>query len=112
MSNTQTQEEVQQIKNDFLDLVEKEGYDREAGEAYLEFVYSGDQDEYQLLSGFEDSYSGKFDSWEEFAEDLLEACGDLANLPALIRSHIDWKGIGSELSYDYYEQDGYFFRNC
>lgn len=64
-----------------------------------------------LEDSFLEAYQGEYDSWEDFAERLLDECGDLKDLPSLIRNNIDWNAIGNELSYDYFEIDGHFFRN-
>ena len=62
------------------------------------------------LSSFEESYSGQFDSDEDFARDMAENIGET------IATHwphycIDWEYAARELMYDYCESDGYYFRN-
>lgn len=56
-----------------------------------------------------EAYSGQFDSDEDFAEDLLDSCGDLPrNLPGYI--HIDWERTARDIMMDYSEDGGYYFR--
>lgn len=58
----------------------------------------------------EDSYSGKWDSDEDFAQDLVESCGDIPrNLPCYI--HIDWEGTARDIMMDYSEENGHYFRS-
>ena len=59
----------------------------------------------------EDSYSGQFDSDEEFAEDLLDSTGDL-DRDSLLARYFDIEKFARDLMYDYVELDGYYFRNC
>jgi antirestriction protein len=64
------------------------------------------------ISDIEDAYSGEFDSWEDFAIEMVDACGYLDQMPESIRSYFDYEKFGHDLSFDYFESDGYFFRNC
>lgn len=68
------------------------------------------------IAKLEDCYQGEAKSEEDFAEDLAEDMGDLANVPDFIKSHIDWEGVARDLFCgDFYsvEHDGtvYIFRN-
>jgi len=58
----------------------------------------------------EEAYSGEFSSDEDFAQDLLESCGDIPkNLPVYI--HIDWEATARDIMMDYGEANGHYFRN-
>lgn len=57
----------------------------------------------------EEAYSGQFDSDEEFAEDLMDNCGDLPDNEFIIR-YIDWTKLARDIMYDYFKEDGYYFR--
>lgn len=82
-------------------------YGEEAIKAYIELV----GEEYASKKNFEDSYSGKWESDEEFVQDLLEGTGDIPkDMPSYI--HIDWEWTAREIMMDYNEQDGFYFRNC
>lgn len=63
------------------------------------------------VSEVEDSYRGEFDSWEDFAHDLLEQTGDLNAIPEHLRFYFDFALYGRDLSYDFFESDGIFFQN-
>lgn len=62
------------------------------------------------LSDFEEAYQGQYDDDEDFVMQLLEETGDIPeNLPSYI--HINWARTASDIMYDYFEEDGYYFRN-
>ncbi len=57
----------------------------------------------------DEAYNGKFDSDEDFVENLITDCGDLPKLPNYI--YIDWERTAKEVMYDYSEANGHYFRN-
>lgn len=59
----------------------------------------------------EDAYVGEFSSDEDFAEDMAENCGLLSDVPEWPYTCIDWAYAARELMYDYYENDGFYFRS-
>lgn len=80
--------------------------DEEAVKAYIGIV----GEEYAKAEDFEESYQGKWDSDEDFVQQLLEDCGDLPkDLPPYI--YIDWERTARDVMMDYSEDDGYYFRN-
>lgn len=88
-------------------------------ETFLEEYYKSHNDldvfesAYELGISFEsvdDCYRGKWNSDEEFAEELVTSIGDLPdNMPSYIV--IDWEATASNLMYDYSEYDGHYFNN-
>lgn len=58
-------------------------------------------------SNIEESYAGKWNSDEEFTQQLLEDTGVF--LPSYI--HIDWTATAHDVMMDYCEANGYYFRN-
>lgn len=77
-------------------------------EAYLDCFGNSEID--KLIENAEDSYHGNFDSDEDFAQSLLEDCGDIPqNLPSYI--YIDWERTARDLMFDYSSSNGYYFRN-
>jgi len=83
-----------------------ETYDSEAINAYISIV----RDENATKEDFEESYSGRFTSDEDFTQELLEDTGGLPkDLPAYI--HIDWESTARDIMMDYTEEDRYYFRN-
>ena len=60
------------------------------------------------INNFNDAYQGQWDSGAEFAQNLAEDC---CEVPREMSSwiEIDWKASWDNLSYDYFESDGYVF---
>ena len=60
------------------------------------------------INNFNDAYQGQWDSGAEFAQNLAEDC---CEVPREMSSwiEIDWKASWENLSYDYFESDGYVF---
>jgi len=87
------------------EIVEDKGYNEAAAEAYIEAGIGDDK-----LENFDEAYQGKWDSNEDFVQELLEETGDLPkDLPLYI--HIDWEGTARDIMMDYTEQNGHYFRN-
>lgn len=59
------------------------------------------------------AYAGTFADGAEFAESLCEELDYIPkDLPSWIATHIDWQAVWDcYLRHDYFEQDGYYFRN-
>lgn len=102
-SGLPTEEEFDRIKEYAeLDDNEKEGYN-----AYLDNINEkADVDE------FRDHYEGKWDSPEDFAENLCEECGYFNNLPDWLQCCIDYSAVWRSIDTggDYSEYDGHIFR--
>ena len=63
---------------------------------------------------FEDDYIGEYGSHAHFAEQYYEmtAYGVLNSMPLELVRAIDWEDVWeSTLRHDFYEEDGYYFRN-
>ena len=88
---------------EFRDDLEKSHIDAEVADAYLENCGSGS------VSDIEDAYTGEYKSWSDFAYDMAENC---FSIPEEISHYFDYEKFGNDLSYDYFENNGYFFRNC
>lgn len=58
----------------------------------------------------EEAYQGKFSSDREFAQDMADQLGSINVDAVWPYTCIDWDYAAKELMYDYYEQDGYYFR--
>ena len=85
---------------DYLQAIDE--YDDEVVEDFIEIfgVCS--------ISSLSDAYQGKWNSGAEFAQNLAEDCGEVpTNMSSWIE--IDWKASWDNLSYDYFESDGYVF---
>lgn len=62
----------------------------------------------------QEAYAGTFTDGAEFAESLCEDVyyDSLDAVPEFLRKHIDWQAVwDAELHYDYFAQDGHYFRN-
>lgn len=87
-------------------------------EEVFEAIDSGDVSEEILIAGIklgipvssiQDAYYGEYSSDEEFAEELWESCGYLADMPAHAQGYIDWERVARDLMFDFNEQDGHYF---
>jgi hypothetical protein len=81
--------------------IERHDLDRDAVAAFLDWSGSFDFD------SFSDSYMGKYTSEEAFAEQLVEDCGILAEVPEHIARYFDMEAFARDLFLgDYYMADG------
>ena len=89
--------------------LQESGYDLEIIEAYADCCGSFNSID-EILEQVEESYSGKYDSDEDFAEELLiETCSLPKDLPSYI--YIDWERTARDIMMDYSTSNGYYFRN-
>lgn len=56
----------------------------------------------------EELYQGKFDSDEEFVQDLLESIGYIPQLPFYV--YIDWEKTAESVMQDYVTDSDHYFR--
>jgi hypothetical protein len=84
---------------------QKTGYlSAEVVQAYMDSTGNNDP------TAEEVEYQGHFQSDEGFAEQLCEDIGYIPrDFPSFI--HIDWEWTAKEIMMDYFESDGYYFRN-
>lgn len=94
---------------DALEAVEQDEYidalsfDRDAFIAFL------NEDNYYTVNDFEDAYVGSFDDVESFAKNETDG---LYDVPGFIEMYIDYEKMGDDfLMSDYFESNGYYFRN-
>lgn len=65
------------------------------------------------LEAVSDAYQGSWGSDEDFAYDLLDQCGDLAQMPENLRFYFDYEKFARDLMMsDYFSSNGHYFRNC
>ena len=82
----------------------KNGAEKEAIKAYENIAGKG------YLDVFEEAYQGRWDSDEEFVQELLEDTEEgIKDLPPYI--HIDWEWTAREIMMDYSEDNHYYFWN-
>jgi len=80
--------------------------------AYYENIATvSDIDLKELIDEAAECFEGKYDSYTDFAEQLVDSIGYLDNVPENIRYYFDYEKFGRDLLHDYWEQNGYYFRN-
>lgn len=82
----------------FLELVEKaedRGIDAEDVQAILDHFGANYID--TAGDAIENNFHGAYDSLTEYAEQFVDECYDLKNVPDLIKYHIDYEGVGRDL---------------
>lgn len=52
---------------------------------------------WEALSDAEDAYCGRFDSEEQYAEDLVDNCGLLDGMPENLRGYFDYEAFARDL---------------
>lgn len=62
---------------------------------------------------FQDRYRGEYDSWEDFAEQLVDELGYFDEIPEHLRYYFDYEKYARDLRLggDVCEHDGYYFWN-
>lgn len=88
--------------NDIAERLERlEDDDAEKLEAMAEYCDNLDD----IESAWDDSYFIADTTLADYAEELAYECGYMpSELPGWISYHIDWEGVGRELSYDGYSE--------
>ena len=90
-----------------IEFSEENDLSPEINQAYIDNV----GEEYATAEEVAEAYQGQYKNDEDFAQDLAENMGYIqldANWPYTC---IDWEMAARELMYDYFEVDGYYFRN-
>jgi len=63
------------------------------------------------LDDVEEAYWGQFDSDDDFATEFLNSTGDIDSIPEHLRYYFDYSAFARDLMMDYFESNGYYFRN-
>jgi len=79
--------------------------------AYAENLSLDPTDIESWQSEAEEAYAGAYDSDADFAQSMAEDLGAIPNDTPWPLSCIDWTHAARELMYDYFETEGYYFRN-
>ena len=95
---------------DWIEAAEESHLEPEIVAAYCDNV--GDWSA-EAVEAAGDSYSGTFDSLEDFAEELADSIGLLESVPEHLRYYFDLEKWGRDLFYggDYFESEGHYFHN-
>ena len=89
----------------FLLLSQLNAEEMDMYEAFRKNVSDG------TFSDAEEAYMGKWESDMDFAESQADDLGYTNKGDSWPYTCIDWKQAARELMWDYFEQDGYYFRN-
>lgn len=63
------------------------------------------------IDDIEEAYAGQYEDDEAFAYEMLQSTGDLDSIPENLRFYFDYSAFARDLMMDYFEVDGYYFRN-
>ena len=94
-------EALKAVKDSHLELEAIKAYASNTGEKITP----------SLVEEAEEAYQGQYDSDEDFAQELAEELGYIDGNASWPYTCIDWEWAARELMYDYFEMDGYYFRN-
>lgn len=88
------------------DMAEANGLEPEVCQAYINYV----GEEYATADDCAEAYQGQYNNDEEFIQQLLEDSGEIPeDLPPYV--YIDWERTARDMMTDYFEEEGYYFRN-
>jgi antirestriction protein len=94
----------------YFERAEDCAFEVEIIEAFASLGNYNVEDTDQFFDALEESYSGTFDSDEDFAEDMAEQIGfEQSNVWP--HNCIDWERAARDLMYDYSESNGHYFRS-
>lgn len=88
-------------------MSEENNLSAEINQAYIDNVGA----EYATAEDVEEAYQGEYSSDVDFAQEMAEQLGALKDNTEWPYTCIDWEYAARELMYDYFESNGYYFRN-
>lgn len=98
------------IDKDIFEIAEAmEDKDADMISAYVSLM--GEKLTPELIEQAEERFYGQFDSYTDLAEDYAEQTGMLSKVPESIQRYFDFEAFGRDLSYDFMEENGYYFNN-
>lgn len=101
------------VEETISEIASEHDVDADALWAYVENMGITDMvntDWDETISNFQDAYMGYYGSHTDFGWEIMEeSCADI---PDWVVSHIDWDSVWHcELRHDFFEENGYYFRN-
>lgn len=96
---------------EYFEKCEECHYDDEVIAAFADLGNYSLYDIDDFFEALEESYSGEFDSDEDFAENMAEELGLMQDSPQWPYTCIDWKRAARELMYDHYSINKHYFRS-
>lgn len=79
----------------------------EQNQAYIDNV----GEKYATAEDAQEAYTGEFSSNKEFAQDMAKQLGSIDKNVSWPYTCIDWEEASNELMHDYFESNGFYFRN-
>lgn len=89
------------------EMTKENGLTYEQNLAYVENVGA----EYAEADEAEEAFAGEYTDDEAFAQELADELGSIKDDTQWPYTCIDWDKASEELMYDYFESNGYYFRN-
>lgn len=96
-----------EISQQAKDFAEENQLSEEINQAYIDNI----GEEYATADDVAECYVGHYSSDEDFAQDMADGMGAIDKNLNWPYTCIDWEQAASELMNDYFEVDGYYFRN-
>ena len=95
---------------EYFKRIEDSNFDFEVIEAFADYGNYSLDDLDEFFDALEESYSGQYDNDIDFAQDMHEQTGDSIS-DSWPHNCIDWDRAARDLMFDYFESNGYYFRN-
>jgi antirestriction protein len=89
------------VSDELFDWLEMDEHDRELLEVYLENI-----DQSGTLVDAQDAFVGQGETIAQWAEQYLEDCGDLQNVPENLRYHIDFDSWARDSGFSFIRHNG------
>jgi len=88
-------------------MSEDNNLEPEVNQAYIDNV----GEEYATAEHAEEAFQGEYKSDVDFAQNMAKQLGSVTDDVEWPYTCIDWEHASRELMYDYFEVEGYYFRN-
>lgn len=85
-----------------------DAHERPAFQAYMSNGYDFDS---ESVENFHEAYQGEYDSDADFAANFADDIGAIPEGLSWPLNCIDWEYAARELMYDYFSENGYYFRS-
>jgi hypothetical protein len=96
----------------YYDVAVENGLNEDAFEAFCENQHVSSENCTAMINTFVDVFMGDYNSVGDFAEEYCSEAYDFSTIPSIVISAIDWDNVwDSTLRHDFYEIDGFIFRN-
>lgn len=96
-----------EISKKATEMAEENNLSEEINQAYIDNV----GEEYATAGQVEEAYHGEYKNDKDFAMEMADQLGLIDDDIQWPYTCIDWEHAANELMYDYFEVDGYYFRN-